>query len=105
MPPPCPREFREDVARPYRANLAAPAPASRAFNVASGSPHTVGEMACALAVAFGAGAPAPEVVGSYRLGDVRHVVASPVRAAAELGYRAAISFDDGMREFAAAPLR
>ena len=94
-----------DVARANRAALTAPVPASRAFNVASGSPHTVGEMAGALAAAFGPDAPGPEVVGGYRLGDVRHVVASPERAADELGYRATVGFDEGMREFAAAPLR
>ena len=94
-----------DVARANLAALTAPAPESRAFNVASGTPHTVGEMAGALSAAFGAGAPDPEVVGGYRLGDVRHVVASPERAAAELDYRAAVTFDDGMREFAVAPLR
>jgi dTDP-L-rhamnose 4-epimerase len=71
--------------------------------VASGVPHTVGDMARALADAFGG--PAPEVTGEYRIGDVRHVVASPVRAEAELGFRARVSFADGMREFATAPLR
>ncbi|MCW2742074.1 MAG: putative epimerase [Blastococcus sp.] len=77
--------------------------AMRAYNVASGSPHTVGDMARALADAFGG--PEPVVTGEYRIGDVRHVVASPARAAAELGFRAEISFADGMREFATAPLR
>ena len=33
--------------------------------------------------------PGPEVTGEYRAGDVRHVVASPARAAAELGFTAA----------------
>jgi dTDP-L-rhamnose 4-epimerase len=32
-------------------------------------------------------------------------VASPRRAADELGFRAQVSFDDGMHEFATAPLR
>jgi len=32
-------------------------------------------------------------------------VASPARAAAELGFRAEVSFDEGIREFARAPLR
>ncbi len=94
-----------DVARANVAALTAPVPASRAFNVASGRPHTVGDMATALAAAFGADAPVPEVVGGYRLGDVRHVVASPERAAAELGYRAEVRFGTGMQEFARAPLR
>jgi len=36
---------------------------------------------------------------------VRHVVASPRRAAEELGFTAQVGFADGMREFATAPLR
>ena len=75
----------------------------RVYNVASGEPHTVGEMATALAEAFGG--PAPIVTGDYRLGDVRHVVASPERAAAELGYAATVGFGTGMKEFATAQLR
>lgn len=73
------------------------------FNVCSGEPHTVLDMAAALCDAFGSDA--PEVVGGYRLGDVRHVVASPERAAAELGFRASVTFAEGMREFASAILR
>jgi dTDP-L-rhamnose 4-epimerase len=94
-----------DVARANLRSLEAAAPESalRAYNVASGVPHTVGDMAAALAEAFGG--PAPEVTGEYRIGDVRHVVAAPVRAEAELGFRAVVAFADGMREFATAPLR
>ena len=73
------------------------------LNVCSGEPHTVGEMAAVLAAA--AGGPEPVVTGQFRLGDVRHVVASPQRAADVLGFRAATTFADGLREFAAAPLR
>ena len=76
----------------------------RCYNVASGEPHTVGEMATALAVAFGGGLE-PVVTGEYRLGDVRHVVASPAAAAADLGFRAQIGFAEGMAEFARAALR
>lgn len=75
----------------------------RAFNVGSGHPHTVGEMAAALAGACGG--KAPVVTGDYRLGDVRHVTASSARAAAELGWSAAVGFATGMAEFATAPLR
>ena len=83
----------------------APAGGVRAYNVASGVPHTVGEMAGELAVAFGGGAVEPKVTGEYRLGDVRHVVASPEAAARDLGFRARISFAEGVAEFAHAPLR
>jgi dTDP-L-rhamnose 4-epimerase len=76
----------------------------RCYNVASGEPHTVGEMAGALAGAFGGGL-APVVTGEYRLGDVRHVVASPAAAGADLGFRAQVGFAEGMAEFARAALR
>lgn len=74
-----------------------------AFNIGSGIPHTVGEMAAALADAFGG--PSPVVTGDYRLGDVRHVVASPDRAREVLGYEARVAFSAGMTEFATAPFR
>jgi dTDP-L-rhamnose 4-epimerase len=80
-----------------------PAGALVAYNVGSGTPHTIGEMAGALATAFGG--PDPVVTGEYRLGDVRHVTASSARAAQELGWSASVAFEDGMREFASAPLR
>jgi dTDP-L-rhamnose 4-epimerase len=75
----------------------------RCYNVASGEPHTVGEMAGALAAAFGG--VEPVITGEYRLGDVRHIVASPATAAADLGFRAQTGFAEGIAEFARAPLR
>ncbi len=75
------------------------------LNVASGDPRTVGEMAAALATAFGPDAPGPAVTGEFRLGDVRHVFASPRRAIERLGFRATVPFEEGMRGFARAPLR
>ncbi|GAB1691016.1 NAD-dependent epimerase/dehydratase family protein [Krasilnikovia sp. M28-CT-15] len=75
----------------------------RAYNIASGHPATIGELAAGLARA--ADGPAPVVTGEFRLGDVRHVVASPARAESELGFRARIRLADGIAEFAHAPLR
>ncbi len=60
------------------------------LNVASGSPRTVLD----LAVAACAGSDlSPEVVGGARLGDVRHIVASPARAAKALAFVAEEPFD------------
>ncbi|WBP84841.1 NAD-dependent epimerase/dehydratase family protein [Kitasatospora cathayae] len=73
----------------------------RAYNVGSGEVRTVGETAEALAAAHDG--PAPVVTGQYRLGDVRHITADSTRLREELGWRARMSFADGMREFAAAP--
>ena len=80
-------------------------PPTAPFNIATGRPRTVGELAAALARASGDLAPQPVTTGDYRLGDVRHVFASPARAAAELGFEATEDFDLGIREFARAPLR
>jgi len=85
--------------------LAIGAGARGAFNIASPEPHTVGEMAAALANVFGGSASEPVVTGGYRLGDVRHVFASPERARRELGFVAATGFAEGMAGFAHAPLR
>ncbi|MGQ4434863.1 NAD-dependent epimerase/dehydratase family protein [Streptomyces sp. SAS_260] len=75
----------------------------RAYNVGSGDPHTVGEMAAALAESYGG--PAPVVTGEYRLGDVRHITASSRRLRDELGWKPRITFAAGMTEFATAALR
>ncbi|MGO1056385.1 NAD-dependent epimerase/dehydratase family protein [Crossiella sp. CA198] len=94
-----------DVALANRLAIETPAAAGGlcAVNVCSGDPHTVGELAAALATACGG--PAPRIVGGARPGDVRHVVADPVKAVAVLGYRAQVSFAEGVTEFATAPLR
>jgi len=75
--------------------------ALRAYNVGSGTPRTVGQLASALADAYGG--PSPVVTGEYRLGDVRHVTASSERIWRELQWRAAVPFAEGVAEFAAAP--
>lgn len=74
-----------------------------AYNTGSGDPHTVGEMAHALAAAYGG--PEPVVTGEYRLGDVRHITADSARLRTELGWKAEVGFADGMREFAMAGMR
>jgi dTDP-L-rhamnose 4-epimerase len=70
----------------------------RAYNVGSGSPRTVGEMATALAAAVDG--PAPLVTGGYRLGDVRHITADSSRIRAELNWAPQVSFEDGLAELA-----
>jgi dTDP-L-rhamnose 4-epimerase len=74
-----------------------------AANVCSGRPISILSVATRLCEARGG--PAPVVTGQYRSGDVRHIVADPARAAETLGFRAAVDPDEGLREFAFAPLR
>lgn len=94
-----------DVARANVLALSADGVTAGPFNIATGEPHSVGEMAAALHGAFGPGVPSPETTGRFRLGDVRHVFASPARAAAELGFRAEVGFERGMTALASDPLR
>ncbi|MFC4607170.1 NAD-dependent epimerase/dehydratase family protein [Streptomyces maoxianensis] len=74
-----------------------------AYNTGSGTPHTVGEMAAALASAHGG--PAPVVTGEFRLGDVRHITADSRRLRTDLGWKAQVGFAEGMAEFATSGLR
>jgi dTDP-L-rhamnose 4-epimerase len=75
----------------------------RAYNVGSGEPRTIGELATVLAAACGG--PAPATTGEYRLGDVRHITASSRRLRDELGWKPEVRFAEGVAEFATAPLR
>ena len=74
-----------------------------AYNVASGDPRPIIDLADRLAEVMHA--PAPEVVGGGRPGDVRHVVASADLAARELGFTAEVGFADGVERFATDPMR
>jgi dTDP-L-rhamnose 4-epimerase len=70
----------------------------RAFNVGSGTPRTVGEMAAALARALNG--KSPVVNGHYRLGDVRHITADSSRLRDELHWQPKEAFEAGMAELA-----
>ena len=70
----------------------------RAFNVGSGTPRTVGDMAAALARTLKG--PEPVVTGQYRLGDVRHITADSSRLRSEFDWRPQVEFTDGMAELA-----
>jgi dTDP-L-rhamnose 4-epimerase len=73
-------------------------PGVAAFNVGSGTPRTVGQMANALAAALAG--PAPVVTGGYRLGDVRHITADSRHLRDSLGWAPVVAFEDGMGELA-----
>jgi dTDP-L-rhamnose 4-epimerase len=75
-------------------------PGVAAFNVGSGTPRTVGEMAQALASTLKG--PSPVVTGRYRLGDVRHITADSSRLRTALRWQPTVAFEDGMAELATA---
>jgi dTDP-L-rhamnose 4-epimerase len=93
----------DDVAAANIAAMNANRVGFSAYNVCSGQPISILEMATELCEMRGD--VLPLVTGQYRSGDVRHIVADPTRAAEQLGFRAAVDPRDGLREFAYAPLR
>ena len=67
-----------------------------AYNVGSGTVHTIGDVATELAHAYNG--PAPVTTGQYRLGDVRHITASSDRLRHELGWQPAYDLTTGLAD-------
>jgi dTDP-L-rhamnose 4-epimerase len=97
--------YVSDVAAANVRALTGDPPITGIFNIASGTPTTVHEMAEMLAAVVGRESLAPQITGAFRLGDVRHVMGSPQRAAHLLGWRAEIDIEVGIKDFASDPLR
>jgi dTDP-L-rhamnose 4-epimerase len=85
-----------DVAAATVAALDASDYQARAYNVGSGQPRTIGEVAEALTTALGA--TPPVITGAYRLGDIRHMTADSSRARTELGWQPNVGFVDGIAQ-------
>jgi dTDP-L-rhamnose 4-epimerase len=93
----------DDVAAANVAAVESSLEGFNAFNVCSGRPISILEVATELCESRGDAMPV--ITGQYRSGDVRHIVADPSSAADVLGFHAAVDPRDGLREFAFAPLR
>ena len=72
----------------------------KAFNVGSGRAVTVREVAATLANVLGTAVEA-QVVGKYRVGDIRHCFADISLAREVLGYEPRVTFEEGMQELVA----
>ncbi len=94
----------DDVAAANVAAVATDRGGFTAANVCSGQPISIIEVATTLCQARDSGL-SPRVTGQYRNGDVRHIVADPARAVDMLGFRAVVTPQEGLRDFAFAPLR
>jgi len=88
-----------------RAIGARPEGVMASYNVCSGVPISIAEVAEQIGRGVAAGPVAAVVTGDFRPGDVRHIVASPELAFRELGFRARITPDNGLPRFAGEPLR
>ncbi len=67
-----------------------------AFNICTGRPTPVVDVARVLARLYGRPDLEPTIAKSYRSGDIRHCYGDPSRLA-ELGWKSSIGFEDGMR--------
>ena len=89
-----------DVARACDLALHSDRAAGQVFNIGSGESVSVNEVARRLASTLGRDDLAPEVTGQFRVGDVRHCFADISRVAEVLGFRPAVSMEDGITELA-----
>ena len=90
-----------DVARACRLALEVPAAAGEVFNIGSGQASTVRDVAARLAQVLGKEQIEPEIIGKYRVGDIRHCFADIGKARRVLGYLPQVTLDDGLAELAA----
>jgi len=86
-----------DVARAFVTALEKTEVTGVACNVGTGSPLSVTDIARYLAVALGKNVP-PEITGDFRAGDIRHCWADTAAARRDLGFRAEVSFADGVND-------
>lgn len=86
-----------DVANAFLTALESDEALWDAYNVGSGAPITVNEIAITLARMLGKDIE-PEILGRYRIGDIRHCFPDVSKIGSTLGFKPHRSFDEGMRE-------
>ncbi len=86
-----------DLARGCRLAAETPEAAYEVFNIGSGEAYTVLEIAEQMATVLGKTHLIPQLVGKYRVGDIRHCFADISKARRVLGYEPQISLSTGIR--------
>jgi dTDP-L-rhamnose 4-epimerase len=71
-----------------------------AYNIGSGTSHSVLDVASMMARVLGRPHVGPEVTGAYRKGDIRHCFADITRARERLGFVPRVSLEEGLTELA-----
>jgi dTDP-L-rhamnose 4-epimerase len=90
----------KDVAQACRLALEGERIAGQVFNVGSGQPYTIREIADRVALALDKAQIAPEITGAYRAGDIRHCFADITLAREQLNYAPRVTLDAGLAELA-----
>jgi dTDP-L-rhamnose 4-epimerase len=90
-----------DVARACRLALESSEAPGQAFNISSGVPMTVKEIAERTLSALGANHIQPQITGKYRTGDIRHCFADVTLAKQVLRWEPQVSLEEGVEDLAA----
>lgn len=87
-----------DIAQACRLALETKEAAGEVFNIGSGKPITILEIAEKMGKVLRKEELKPQLRGKYRVGDIRHCFADIRRAKEVLGYRPKVSLDEGLLE-------
>lgn len=86
-----------DIAKACALALTAPEAPGMVFNIGSGAPVSIMEVARRMASVFGKDIE-PHVTGKYRMGDIRHCYSDISLAEQTLGYEPSVTLEEGLRE-------
>lgn len=89
-----------DIATACRLALEVPKAAGEVFNIGSGSPITIRQVAREMAQVLDRSHLRAEITARYRSGDIRHCFADITKARRVLGYEPRVGLAEGLRELA-----
>jgi dTDP-L-rhamnose 4-epimerase len=89
-----------DVACACVSALEVPEAIGGVFNIGSGRPYTICDVAGRIASVLGKEYIEPEITGKYRVGDIRHCFADITRARLVLGYEPRVTLEEGLSDLA-----
>ncbi|MBV9768585.1 MAG: NAD-dependent epimerase/dehydratase family protein [Bryobacterales bacterium] len=88
-----------DIARACRLALTSAEAPGSAFNIGSGKPCTIRDLASRMGQLLGTNI-APQITGKYRTGDIRHCFADITKARNILGYEPQVELEEGLEDLA-----
>lgn len=90
----------QDIAQSLQLSLEVPDAAGQVFNIGSGHPYTIRQVAEMMARVMGKDYLEAEITGRYRMGDIRNCFADISHAQNVLGYQPQITLEEGLVELA-----
>lgn len=88
-----------DIAKACRLALETPEAIDTVFNIGSGQPYSIQEIASQLAFVMGKDKIQPEITRKYRAGDIRHCFSDNSKAKKVLGFNPEVKLREGLFEY------